>query len=188
MTVSHTWGKNNNKTKRRAKRVEQNSVHSTPRGLQCHDNTGSWIESLPPGGVQLVQNSVLQSVQVHSIVHFLSSEKTCSCTFEIPINKAFKMCLKGTKISHTLFWLVSLNRGIENVLKSRPWIISPSDRECRPLVRPVQGGTPTLIHNHARTHAHTHTHTHSLLGTGKPRTATLTFTQLLSSDLTAQKA
>ena len=55
--------------------------------------------------------------------------------------------------------------------------------------------THTLIHNHAhnhaqpRTHTHTHTHTHtSLLGTGKPRTATSTFTQLLSSDLTAQKA
>ena len=30
--------------------------------------------------------------------------------------------------------------------------------------------------------------THSLLGTGKPRTAISTFTQLLSSDLTAQKA
>ena len=47
----------------------------TPRGLQCHDNTGSWIESLPPGGVQLGQNSVLQSVQVHSspILSLISS-------------------------------------------------------------------------------------------------------------------
>ena len=65
------------------------------------------------------------------------------------------------------FLTFSLNRGLENVLKSRPWIISPSDRECRPLVRPVQGGTPTHSYTttHARTHArtrtHTHTHTHT---------------------------
>ena len=100
------------------------------------------------------------------IVHFLSSEKACSCTFGIPTNKAFKMCLKGTKQSHTLFWLISLilmssNRGVENVFKSCPRIISPSDRECEPLVRPVQGGTPTHSYTttHARTHTHTHTHT-----------------------------
>ena len=43
--------------------------------------------------------------------------------------------------------------------------------------------TETQTRMHARTHAHTHIHTHSLLGTGKPRTATSTFTQLLSSDL-----
>ena len=104
-----------------------------------------------------------------TIVHFLSSEKACSCTFGIPTDKAFKMCLKGTKNSHTLFQLVSLNRGVENVLKSRPWIISPSDRECWPLVRPVQGGTPTHSYTttdartHARARARAHTHTHTQL-------------------------
>ena len=42
---------------------------------QCHDNTGSWIESLPPGSVQLVQNSGLQSVQIRSspILNLISS-------------------------------------------------------------------------------------------------------------------
>ena len=130
-----------------------------------------------------------------TIVHFLFSEKTCSCTFGIPINKAFKMCLKGTKNSHSY-----LNSFFD------PDVVKQRCRKCfkmlsmdhipkRPRVQASRAAgsrryTHTLIHNHARTHArtHAHTHTHSLLGTGKPRTATSTFTQLLSSDLTAQNS
>ena len=48
----------------------------------------------------------------------------------------------------------------------------------------VHPHTHTQPPTHARTHARTHTH---LIRVGKPRTATSTFTQLLSSDLTAQK-
>ena len=69
----HTRGKSR-RVKQRAQQ-ELVTLVRTPRGLQCHDNTGSWIESLPPGGVQLVQNSVLQSVQVRSspILNLISS-------------------------------------------------------------------------------------------------------------------
>ena len=114
-----------------------------------------------------------------TIVHFLFSEKACSCTFGIPTNKAFKLCLKGTKKSHsylnsffdpdvddirikeTIQIRVRFFWGVENVLKCCPWIISPSDRGCRPLVRPVQGGIPT--HSYTTTHARTHARTHTQL-------------------------
>ena len=96
-----------------------------------------------------------------TIVHFLFSEKACSCTFGIPTNKAFKMCLKGTKNLHS--FLTSL---------FDPDVVKQRCRKCfktssmdhipkRPRVQAsrVAGSrryTHTLIHNHARTHTHTH--------------------------------
>ena len=70
------------------------------------------------------------------------------------------MCLKGTKNSHTLFWLVSLNRGVENVLKSRPWIISPTTKSAGLSCSRFKEVHPHT-HTQPRTHAHTHTHTHT---------------------------
>ena len=107
-----------------------------------------------------------------TIVHFLFSGKACSCTFGIPTNKAFKMCLKSTKNSHS--FLTSL---------FDPDVVKQRCRKCfktssmdhipkRPRVQASRAAgsrryTHTLIHNHAhkhaRTHARTHAHTHTQL-------------------------
>ena len=113
-----------------------------------------------------------------TIVHFLFSEKACSCTFGIPTNKAFKLCLKGTKKSHSY-----LNSFFD------PDVVKQRCRKCfkmlsmdhipkRPRVQASRAAgsrryTHTLIHNHARTHARararTHTHTCLLYTSPSPR-------------------
>ena len=120
-----------------------------------------------------------------TIVHFLSSEKACSCTFGIPTNKAFKIYLKGTnKFAHSFLTSFFEQRCRKCFKKS-----SMDHIPKQPRVQ-ASRAAGSRRYTHTRTHARTHarTHTHSLLGTRKPRTATSTFTQLLSSDLTAQKA
>ena len=101
-----------------------------------------------------------------SIVPFLSAEKASSCTFGILTNKAFKICFKGTKKSHSFLTsfiiLMSSNRGVDHFIFLK---LSTDQIPKRPRVQASRAAgsrryTHTLIHNHACKHARTHARTH----------------------------